>query len=175
MESRHIEPFVNETMRTFELMSGVTPNKVGEKKKESVESAYELSGVVWISGPGEGAVVLSFPRDTACKIVSELLSDQIDELSLDVEDIVAELANIVASRARRALSERGLPGLGLSLPHVIVGKGRAVRRSRDLPCTSIAVLAERFGPFCIEISIRPVEARTFGQEAPVGYWSVTRS
>ena len=162
VEAQYTQPFVRETIRTFQLMSGVTPNKVGEKKKESIESTYELSGVVWISGPGEGAVVLSFPRDTACRIVSELLCDQIEELTLDVENIVAELVNIVTARARRALSERGLPGLGLSLPHVIVGKGRAAWRPRDLPCRSVAFVAEGFGPFCVEISLRPVEAGSSG-------------
>jgi chemotaxis protein CheX len=152
----HIQPFVDETIRTFDLMLDVAVRKVGEEKKEGAESVHELSGTVGISGSATGGVVLSLPEDAACKIVSRLLCEEVDEVNPDVEDVVAELVNIISARAKRALARQGLPDLRCALPNVVVGEGRRVWLARELPCVSIGFVAEEFGPFCLEISIRPV-------------------
>ena len=50
-----------------------------------------------------------------------------------------------------------------------VGEGRAVWLSRELPCVSISLVTEEFGPFCIEISLRPVgSTESSGRRGPVG-------
>ncbi|MHC4507037.1 MAG: response regulator [Planctomycetota bacterium] len=159
MDSRHIQPFVDETIRTFDLMLGVTVKAVGEEKKESADSAYGLSGTVGLSGSATGGVVLSLPEDAACKIVSLMLREQVEEVTPDVLDGVRELVNIISARAKRALSRQGLPDLKCALPSVVVGEGRRVWLSRELPCVSIGFVTEEFGPFCIEISLRPVGER----------------
>lgn len=161
----HIQPFVDETIRTFDLMLGVAVSKVGEEKKEGAESVHDLSGVVGISGSATGGVVLSLPEDTACKIVSRLLCKEVDEVNPDVEDVVAELVNVISARAKRALSRQGLPDLRCALPNVVVGKGRTVWLARELPCVSIGLVTEEFGPFCVEVSIHPTEERQALQAA----------
>ncbi|GAG51499.1 unnamed protein product, partial [marine sediment metagenome] len=139
-----------------DLMLGVAVKKVGEEKKGSAGSAYGLSGTVGLSGSATGGVVLSLPEDAACKIVSRLLCEQVDEVTPDVIDGVGELVNIIPARAKRTLARHGLPDLRCALPDVVVGKGRSVWLSRELPCVSVSLVAEEYGPFCIEVSIRPV-------------------
>lgn len=157
MDNSLIQPFVDETIRTFELMLGVTVTKVGEETRENPEGVHDVSATVGIAGSATGGVVLSMPKSAARKIASQLIGEQVDELSPDVKDVVGELANVVSARAKRVLEKEGLIGLRLSLPHVVVGKGRSVWLSRELPCVSVSLLTEEYGPFCIEISIRPVE------------------
>ncbi len=169
MNREHIWPFVNETVRVFEIMLGATPERVSEAEWEDAYSAYDLSAAVWISGSVEGGVVLSIPRACARGIVSRVLCEEIDEASPDLEDCVGEMVNAITARAKRALSRQGFPDLRLSLPRVSVGKDRAVWLSRDLPCVSISFVMEEFGPFCIEISIRVVGTDPSRQKARAGY------
>ncbi len=156
VDSKLIQPFIDETIRTFDLMLGAAVKKTGEEKKEGAGSVHELSGTVGLSGSATGGVVLSMPHSSARKIASQLIGEQVDELSPDVKDGVGELVNVVSARAKRALEKEGLVGLRLSLPRVVVGKGRSVWLSRELPCVSVSFVTEEFGPFCIEISISAV-------------------
>lgn len=157
MDSRHIQPFVDEIIKTLDLMLGVTVRRVGEEEREGAEGVHELSATVGLSGPATGGMVLSMPRSAAREIASRLIGKQVDESSPDVEDVVGELANVVSARAKRALEKEGLVGLSFSLPHVVVGEGRGVWLSRELPCVSVSLVTDEFGPFRIEISVRPVE------------------
>ena len=155
MDIEHMEPFIQETIKTFEVMLGVKPDSKELEIKESTDGTYDISAMIGISGSSTGGVVISFPEDVACKIVSRMLGEEISELNQDVSDGIGELVNIIAGNAKRGLVKYGFHDLSQSLPHVVIGKHRTVWRTKDMPCLVKRFFSSELGPFCIEVNLRP--------------------
>ena len=155
MDKAHMEPFIQETINTFNIMFGSLPEEKELEEKNVPESTYDVSALIGISGAATGGVVISFPEKVACKLVSIMLSEDITEVNQDVSDGVGELVNIVAGNAKRGLTKFGFGKLDLSLPNVVVGRHRTVWRSKDMPCLMKRFFSSKFGPFCIEVNVRP--------------------
>ncbi len=154
MDIEHMQPFVQETINTFEVMLGVKPEARDLETKESTDSTYDISAIIGITGSGAGGIVLSFPEDVACKVVSRMLGEELTELNQDVSDGIGELVNIITGNAKRGLVKHGFDDLSLSLPNVVIGKHRTVWRSKDMPCLMKRFFSSDLGPFCVEVNIR---------------------
>jgi len=155
MDIEHMKPFIQETINTFDVMLGVRPEDGEVETKESTDGTYDVSAIIGISGSGTGGVVMSFPKDVACKIVSRMLGEELMELNQDVSDGLGELVNIITGNAKRGLVKHGFQDLSLSLPNVVVGKHRTVWRSKDMPCLMKRFFSSELGSFCIEVNIHP--------------------
>ncbi|MHC5057193.1 MAG: chemotaxis protein CheX [Planctomycetota bacterium] len=155
MEVQHMQPFVEETINTFEVMLGIKPEAKELETKDSTDGTYDISAIIGISGSGAGGVVMSFPEDVACKLVSRMLGEEITELNQDVSDGIGELVNIITGNSKRGLVKFGFEDLSLSLPNVVIGKHRTVWRSKDMPCLMKRFFSSDLGPFCIELNVRP--------------------
>ena len=155
MDVAHMEPFIQETINTFEVMLGVKPEDRELETKDSTDGTYDISAIVGITGSGSGGVVVSFPEDVARKVVSKMLGEEITELNQDVCDGLGELVNIITGNAKRGLVKHGFKDLSLSLPNVVIGKHRTVWRTKDMPCLTKRFFSSELGPFCIEVNIRP--------------------
>lgn len=154
MEVELMEPFILETVNTFEVMLGVKPERKELTTKEETNGTYDVSAFIGLSGPGTGGVVLSFPEEVACKVVSRMLGEEIDAVNQDVSDGLGELVNIITGNAKRTCARFGFQDLSLSLPNVVVGKHRTVWRSKDMPCLVKRFFSTDLGPFCIEVNLR---------------------
>lgn len=154
MEIKHMEPFVQETINTFEVLLGVRPQEKELSTKDCPNGTYDVSAFIGLSGPGTGGVVLSFPEDVACKVVSRMLGEEIKEVNQDVSDGLGELVNIITGNAKRSCVKYGFQGISLSLPNVVVGKHRTVWRTKDMPCLVKKFFSSDLGPFCIEVNLR---------------------
>jgi chemotaxis protein CheX len=155
MEVQHMQPFVDETINTCEVMLGIKPETKELETKDSTDGTYDISAIIGISGSGAGGVVMSFPEDVACKLVSKMLGEELTELDQDVCDGIGELVNIITGNAKRGLVKFGYENLSLSLPNVVVGKHRTVWRSKDMPCLMKRFFSSDLGSFSIELNIRP--------------------
>ncbi len=154
MDLDHMQPFIQETIKTFEVMLGVKPDTKELEMKESTDGTYDVSAIIGISGSGTGGVVVSFPEDVACRIVSRMLGEELTEVNQDVSDGLGELVNIITGNAKRGLVKHGFENLSLSLPNVVVGKHRTVWRTKDMPCLMKKFFSSELGTFCIEVNIR---------------------
>ncbi len=153
MDVEHVQPFVQETVNTFEVMLGVRPEEKELTTKESTDGTYDISAIIGITGSGTGGVVMSFPEDVACKVVSRMLGEEITTVNQDVSDGLGELVNIITGNAKRGLVKFGFQNISLSLPNVVIGKHRTVWRSKDMPCLMKRFFSSELGPFCVEVNI----------------------
>jgi chemotaxis protein CheX len=153
MGTEYLDPFVVETIKTFEVMLGVKPEATGQTSKETTDGTYDVSAIIGISGAGTGGVVISFPEAVACAVASKMLREEITQVSQDVSDAIGELINIIVGNAKRDLVKHGFRNLSVSLPNVVVGKHRTVWRTKDMPCNVVRFFTSEFGPFCIEVNI----------------------
>ena len=68
MDIEHIRPFIYQTISTFETLLGIRPEEQEVATKDGPYATYDVSAIIGISGSGTGGVVLSFPKDVACKV-----------------------------------------------------------------------------------------------------------
>lgn len=160
MDVEYMRPFVLETIRTLEVMLGVTPTESDIKSKQDTDATYDVSAIVGLTGSATGSVVLSFPEKAACAVVSRMLGEKQDEINTFVTDGLGELVNIIAGNAKRHLAGHGFDRLFLSLPNVVIGKHRTVWHSRDMPYLIAHFTSSELGPFCLEVNIRKSEEAT---------------
>ncbi len=154
-----IRPFVEETIRTFQAMAGVSLVEQGVALKNEGDATYDVSAYMGIAGPISGAVVLSCPAGVLCRTVSLILRQEMPEVNADVTDGLCEIVNIIVGNACRILSQQGYTGLSTSLPGVVVGKHRRVWRSRDLPCLIVRLFDSNLGVLSLEMNLRVARAK----------------
>lgn len=136
MNVAFINPFIESTLRSLEMMASIAAEKIGLSVKEDLITTYDISAIIGITGDTSGSIILSFPADLACRIAGNMLMEEITELDRNVEDAIGEIGNIVVGDARRLLIQDGF-SLSISVPTVVVGKGHKISRSGDVPCIAI--------------------------------------
>lgn len=152
MNVAFINPFIESTLRSLEMMAGVTAEKTGLAVKEDLITTYDISAIIGLTGDTSGSVILSFPADLACRIAGNMLMEEVPEMNQAVEDAIGEIGNIVVGDARRLLIQDGF-SLNISVPTVVVGKGHKISRSGDIPCIAIPFRTP-FGEFEVNVGLK---------------------
>jgi CheY-specific phosphatase CheX len=81
----------------------------------------EVNVIVGFTGTIQGQILLGMTRQTACKMASILLMEEIDEWGEMTASGMAEIANIVAGGCATALHQKGWPS-NITVPSVIAGE-----------------------------------------------------
>jgi chemotaxis protein CheX len=111
---------------------------------------HDVSGIIVLTGNATGAVVLSFPRLAAFKIVSRMLGTQVKIVGAELVDGIGELANIVAGNAKQYLDGYDLK---ISLPDVILGKDTVATPQLLVP-TLVVPFNSALGPVSLEVTLK---------------------
>ncbi|MDR0516854.1 MAG: chemotaxis protein CheX [Fibromonadaceae bacterium] len=148
MKAEYINPFLKSTIETFKTMLGipVTPGKLYLRKEPG---NADISGVIGLSGDIRGVVIMAYPVDSAIKISSKFLGEEIKELNASVADCVGELSNIITGFAKKDLQSLHL---SISLPSIVRGHNHVVDMPKDAPVMCIPFESE-FGSFTMEVSM----------------------
>ncbi len=149
MQVEFINPFVTATCNVFRTMLQCELARGRLVLKRSHTPAYEVSGLIGLTGKYQGTVVLSLGRETAIHATEILLGYRPSELQGAVCDAIGELTNMIVGPAKAQLEEYQLR---IGLPKVICGKHHHV----SFPLNSIpfAVPFEsEIGPVCLEVGL----------------------
>jgi len=148
MKAEHINPFLKSTIETFKTMVNlnVTPGKPYLRKEPG---NADISGVIGLSGDIRGAVIMAYPLETALKISSRFLGEEIKELNASVADCIGEIANIITGFAKKDLQSLHL---SISLPSIVRGQGHVVDLPKEAPVMCIPISSES-GSFSMEVSM----------------------
>ncbi|MGP1271772.1 MAG: chemotaxis protein CheX [Phycisphaerales bacterium] len=150
MDAQYITPFITSIQNVFSTMLQL-PVSVSEPSIKSGRSAsYDVSGIIGMSGDVTGSVVLSFPKDTAQRLVTLFVGMEIDAEGEDFADAIGELVNMVAGNAKALFKDRQV---SISCPSVIVGENHNVSTGSDTPCVVIPCDTD-CGVLAIEVAIR---------------------
>lgn len=152
MKVEYINPFVKATQNVFRTMMNV--EAVAEKPflfdPISGDHAYDISGIIGLSGETTGAVVLSFTKLCALKAVSAFSGMEIKIFDQTVVDAIGELINIIAGNAKKDLTEFNL---NISLPSVIKGHSHKLNWPTGVPVIMIPFNSP-LGEFSLSVSMR---------------------
>jgi chemotaxis protein CheX len=153
MDVRYINPFINSTINTIEMMMGLTPEPKPPYTKENLTTQGDISGIIGFAEKNiTGSVVLSFPDDTALKLYQALTGEEVFRITRDVEDSIGELTNIVAGGAKTVLASDGLT-FNISIPSVIVGKNHTINSKVDAPILVVPFQLDKYR-FVMEVSMK---------------------
>lgn len=155
MKKEYINPFIEATVHTFKTMCRVTPTRDGnlELKNSGFMSAYELLGIIGLSGNVKGAIIMTMDLDVGYKAVGAFLMEEIKELNADLMDGYGEILNIIAGAAAAKL--HGLK-VNLAIPTVLTGKEQQIRAKQGSPWIVIPMKFPEWGKFNIEVSMEEV-------------------
>lgn len=152
MNVAFINPFIESTLRSLEMMAGIKAEKAGLELREDLITTYDISSIIGLTGETSGSIIISVPAKLACRIASNMLMEEVTSLNQSVEDAIGEIGNIVVGDARRSLIQDGHQ-LNISVPTVVVGAGHKISRSSSVPCIGIPFSTE-FGDFEVNVGIQ---------------------
>ena len=153
MEAKYITPFVHAVKNVFKTMLQVEVELGEPLLRRPGEPAHDVSGIIGMSGELSGTVVLSFPTDTACRIVSLFVGMEVDSDSEDFADAVGELVNMVTGNAKAEIQDGHV---NITCPSIVVGQSHTVFQQKNRPVIELPCDCS-CGEFCVMISIVPTD------------------
>ena len=154
MNVEHICPFIESTSEVFTVMLNCELKRGKMSLREHSTNSRHLTGFIGLKGEVSGRVAMTFPPDTAIKIVNKLLNIQVEAVDSDVCDAIGEIMNMVAGGAKAKLCDPNRRPIDMTLPTVVRGKHFDVENPL---CSSWLHVSfdSLFGPFTLRMAIEP--------------------
>lgn len=150
MDPTYITPFIVSVQNVFSTMLNL-PVEVKEPRiKTGSEAGLDVSSIIGMSGDVVGSVVLSFPTDTAKRLVSLFSGAEVSIESPDFADALGELVNMVSGGAKAMFEGKKV---SISCPSVVVGSNHTIAKQKDLPTVVIPCETD-CGEMLLQIAIQ---------------------
>ncbi|OHD07479.1 MAG: hypothetical protein A2086_14520 [Spirochaetes bacterium GWD1_27_9] len=153
MKAMYINPFLNASMNLFKEYLNVSVTVSPPVLLKDPNELKEVSAIIGLAGDTVGAVVLTFSRETAIKMVSKFSGLSFMAITNEVIDGVGEMVNIIAGNAKKDLEDYRIE---ISLPGVITGNSYNINWPKGVPVISIPFQSE-FGDFSVNVSMRDMK------------------
>jgi chemotaxis protein CheX len=145
--------FIESIRNVFETMVFM-PVTAGERtpKSQGLPRGY-VSGTISLAGEeinGNLSIIFSLPSATAIFRAMMGLGNDADVNQNEVNDVVGEIANMVAGSAKAKLQEKNVH-FKIGLPTVVVGEGHYIEPPRNVE-TVVLPIKGSAGEFFMEIS-----------------------
>ncbi|MEO1584875.1 MAG: chemotaxis protein CheX [Planctomycetota bacterium] len=150
MDPQFITPFITSIQNVFSTMLQLPVTIEEPRIKEGRQATYDVSGIIGMSGDVTGSIVLSFPSETAERLVALFVGMELASDTPDFADAIGELVNMVSGNAKAGFTGKNV---SISCPSVIVGSDHNVSTGSDTPCVVIPCQTD-CGQVAIEIAIR---------------------
>ncbi|MBI3621225.1 MAG: chemotaxis protein CheX [Nitrospirae bacterium] len=145
LNPQQVNAFIEPAIHVLERMAGIHA-RVGQSRRQGdpVQPAAVVV-MIGIRGDMTGTILFRFPRDLACRLVSNLTKDErsIDEIDARVKDALGELANIIAGNATGNLARLGIHAV--PTPPVIVMGADIKLVFPDIPQLLVVPLITQLG------------------------------
>ncbi|MDX2148423.1 MAG: chemotaxis protein CheX [Planctomycetota bacterium] len=161
MDPSLFKPFIASIQNVFSTMLQLPVTVNPPRVKQSPTASYDVSGIIGMTGDVSGSVVLSFPQQTAERIVALFCGQQVQCGTPDFADAVGELVNMVSGNAKALMAGRKV---SISCPSVVIGPSHTLANQSDVPCIVIPCVTD-CGELAIEIAIQ-AKAAPAAQPAP---------
>lgn len=150
-----INPFILATIEVLDTMAKIRPVRSGLHLKRKGEYCMgDISGVIGFAGDLLGNLAVSFPKDMAIKIVSQMINETPEWESRYLREGVTEIANMIAGSSKGKVFSMLGHTFGLSLPTVISGKGHYVSHPSMMPVMVVEFKISELGIFTLELCVR---------------------
>lgn len=150
METKYIQPFVNAAVQTFKSMLNMDITEGRPLQMKSAFSTHDISGMMGLTGRGQGVLVMSYPFAVADEIIRIFMGVEGEVSEPELVDGIGELANIVTGSAKHHFS---MFNLSLSLPGVVIGEDHRIQAPSGTPVIAVPMHTP-VGDFVIEVALK---------------------
>ncbi len=147
-----INPFIEATIEIMKSVAMIEPKMGKPRVKSEAKSGYDISGIIGLTGEATGSIALSLPKKTALSIVSNFMGQEVLGLDADTADAIGEITNMIAGKAKKIFSEKGIK-MKISIPNVVIGKEHTINPQKSIPTIEIPFSSE-VGDFAIQVSLK---------------------
>ncbi len=133
LDTNMAEIIAASAIETISTMTGLQPvaGKIEHSQDLSVHA--DISGIVTIIQERvEGALIVSFPKETIFHILARIYRQPFLEINTSVQQGVGEFANIIYGIMKTNLNKSGYK-LKMALPHVVMGDQHKVVNTLSQP------------------------------------------
>jgi chemotaxis protein CheX len=115
------------TLEVISMMVGLDA-EAGDATASPVNGTAQegVFATVGLAGRCTGSGTISLSAELACKLSSQFLMAEYEQVNVDVLDAVGELANMIVGNVKTSL-ESEMGAIGLSIPTVVFGKNFMTR------------------------------------------------
>lgn len=150
VEAKYLDPVIEALDGVFDTLLGSSIEVQNVGLADSGTRPDHVLALIAFSGEVKGTIGLSFPPETACRVVNRMLGSENAQINEELFDALAELANIIGGKCKAKISKIVGSTLELSLPTVIHGTYTVYTPARTL-WTELVVGSE-FGSFYTKIT-----------------------
>ena len=129
MDVNHINPALSSIVNVLTTMASITPSIGKPSIKKDDISLGVVTGIIDLVGKdANGSLAISFSKAVALELAQNMLRIETDVIDEMIEDLIGEMANMVAGGAKAIYDEQGID-FELTLPKVLTGINHQVKHS----------------------------------------------
>ena len=114
------DKIIESTLEIFTGMVMMEISVIGEPMLKLGPLKESITGMIGLAGTHKGVLAVHFPKLLALDVTSRFLGMEVEEINLDVQDAIGEIANMLGGNLKTILSGQG-KDIQLSLPSTIYG------------------------------------------------------
>ncbi len=153
MNVEYVNPFLTSTINVISTMAFVKLEAGSPYINRNNMTSGTVTGVIGLAGSNVlGSVIISFKAPAILEIVSNMLGEEFQEITPDVEDAVGEITNMIVGGAKRVLAEKGFK-FNLAIPTIIKGTDVTLNLKTRGPRVVIPFKLESGKEFTVEACI----------------------
>jgi chemotaxis protein CheX len=155
LDTNFINPFITSAIEALKVQGGlvVEAGKPFVKGKEPMPTISIAGQLGLTSTQFRGAIHVSFEEKVFLKMMSNMIGEELKEITVEIQDGAAEMVNIIYGTAKTQLNSRGYD-LQRAIPIVIAGDNLKFSVSRAHPAIVIPLRSPE-GFVFIEITVDP--------------------
>ncbi len=162
LEARYFSPFLESTAHVFQTMLQLVVRPGVPRLRHNSDAGDDASAIIGLSGDVTGAVTLRFPMETASRLVSQFIGEDVAPDHPDFPDALGELANMVAGSAKAQLTGKTV---SISCPSIVMGAAHHVYQRRDIPTVEIPFSTD-VGSFIVDVCMLDTAGQAASQPLP---------
>lgn len=152
-----INPFIESAIKTLNALCGVAninatkPYLLSDEEQLNID----ISGTLAITSPYfRGSIAISFAQDVYTDLVSKMLEEGQEDITVDNQDGAAEIINIIFGQTKAVLNTRGY-SLQRAIPSVIRGENHKIYQNSKIPVLLVPFSSDA-GNFFIQICVKAI-------------------
>jgi chemotaxis protein CheX len=151
MNAKIITPFIEATENVLKTMAFINPQPGKAYLKQDSVAQGDVSAIIGMTGSIRGSLALSFSGSCILKIVSNMLGEEMSEITSEVKDAVGEITNMVSGVGRQKLESEGFI-IAAAIPTIVSGESHSILHVLAGPSLIIPFETEH-GPFVVDICL----------------------
>ena len=151
MNAEFFKPFVEGTLETLRVQCS-TEARPGKPFMQPAVTSPDpgIAAVIGVTGEGiRASVTLCFPEKLFLKLMSNMIGEECNEITQELEDGVAELLNIIFGSAKRQIDG----GIQMAIPTILRGSGIRAKALTDGKVVVLPFITPSEEEFQIQISM----------------------